>query len=79
LLALGSVKVNGAEMKYVVYVPPGYTSDKPWPTIVFLNGWGECGSDGLKQIAIGLGYRFSIRALRCSRSEVCCQGAGGKP
>lgn len=50
-----SVAVDGSEFKYVVYVPPAYDPAEPMPTILFLNGKGECGSDGLKQIAVGLG------------------------
>lgn len=49
-----SIDVDGGAKKYVVYVPPTYDPAKPMPTIVFLNGAGECGTDGLKQIAVGL-------------------------
>lgn len=45
-----SIILDGREIRYVVYVPPGYDPDKPMPTIIFLNGKGECGTDGLKQI-----------------------------
>lgn len=44
-----TIKVGGKDMKYVVYVPLAYDPAKPMPTIVFLNGAGECGTDGLKQ------------------------------
>lgn len=50
-----SLKHEGAEYKHVVFVPRGYTPDKDWPCIVFLHGAGECGKDGLKQVAQGLG------------------------
>ena len=50
-----SVRVKDKTIKYVAYVPPTYDPDKPTPCIVFLNGMGECGTDGLKQILVGLG------------------------
>ncbi len=45
-----TVTVGDKDMKYVVYVPECYDPVKPIPTIVFLNGAGECGTDGLKQV-----------------------------
>lgn len=50
-----SIDVRGETLKYVVYVPPTYDPTKPIPAIVFLNGAGECGTDGLKQTTAGLG------------------------
>ncbi len=50
-----TIKQGGEEYKYVVYVPADYDGSKPYPTIVFLNGAGECGRDGLKHVATGLG------------------------
>lgn len=50
-----TVSVGGKDMKYVVYVPLAYDPTKPMPTIIFLNGVGECGTDGLKHALIGLG------------------------
>jgi predicted peptidase len=44
-----TVTVGGKDMKYVVYVPLAYDPAKPMPAIMFLNGAGECGTDGLKQ------------------------------
>lgn len=50
-----TIKVDGIERRYVVYVPIGYDKRRAWPTIVFLNGGGECGTDGLLQVSEGLG------------------------
>jgi poly(3-hydroxybutyrate) depolymerase len=54
-----TITVAGREHRYVVYVPPGYAKegnkDKRWPLLVFLNGMGECGTDGHKQVGVGLG------------------------
>lgn len=46
---------EGATYPYCVFVPPGYTPDKPWPAILFLCGSGETGNDGFKQTDVGLG------------------------
>ncbi len=45
-----SLKLGEKEVKYVVYVPSSYDPAKPTPTIIFLNGMGECGSDGWRQV-----------------------------
>lgn len=45
-----TISVGGKDVKYVVYVPNSYDPAKPMPTIVFLNGAGECGTDGWRQV-----------------------------
>lgn len=40
--------------KYVVYVPQNVPPDETRPAVLFLHGAGECGTDGLKQTAVGL-------------------------
>lgn len=50
-----SIRTGEKDIKYVVYVPSTYDPKTPTPTIIFLNGYGECGTDGLKQIGTGLG------------------------
>jgi len=55
-----SVTVGGIDMKYVVYVPLVYDPAKPMPAIIFLNGAGECVTDGLKQALIGLGMAVML-------------------
>lgn len=55
-----SVTIGDSRAKYAVYVPPSYDPAKPMPTIVFLNGLGECGTDGLRQIAVGLGAAVMV-------------------
>lgn len=44
-----TITVEGKNMDYVVYVPKTYDPAKPMPTIIFLNGAGECGTDGWRQ------------------------------
>jgi predicted peptidase len=46
---------DGTEARYVVFVPHDYRGDRPTPTIFFLHGAGEWGTDGEKQIEVGLG------------------------
>jgi predicted peptidase len=46
---------DGKEAKYVLFVPPDYKGDKPFPLILFLHGAGETGKDGHKQATVGLG------------------------
>ena len=45
-----TVTVGGKDMKYVVYVPSSYDPAKPMPSIIFLNGAGECGTDGWREV-----------------------------
>ncbi len=54
-----SMKVDGHERRYVVYVPRGYDPARKWPLVVFLHGAGERGDDGLLQTEVGIG-----RAIR---------------
>lgn len=48
-------KDAGGEVKYVLFVPPGYDPEKVYPVILFLHGAGETGTDGKKQSTVGLG------------------------
>ncbi|MDI6828891.1 MAG: hypothetical protein QME62_10445, partial [Armatimonadota bacterium] len=45
-----TVSIGSKDFKYVVYVPSDYDGKKEMPAIVFLNGKGECGSDGWRQV-----------------------------
>jgi predicted peptidase len=49
------LRVKRVSMAYAIWLPPGYDRARSWPCIVFLNGSGECGTDGLKQTWQGLG------------------------
>jgi predicted peptidase len=48
-------EADGKTSKYVVFVPHSYQGQKAYPLILFLHGLGESGSDGRKQVAVGLG------------------------
>lgn len=54
-LLLRSLSVGEVTANYAIYVPRQYDASKAWPAIVFLHGRGECGTDGQKQIAVGMG------------------------
>jgi len=54
-----TMTIDGAERRYVVYVPPKYTPRTKWPLILFLHGAGECGNDNVAQTKVGIG-----RAIR---------------
>lgn len=59
-----SVTIGNEQFHYALWVPPGYTSQKPWPLILFLHGSGERGSDGLLQTDVGLGAIIRRNGLR---------------
>jgi predicted peptidase len=56
-------EAKDGESKYVVYVPRDYKGDKDYPCILFLHG-GEGGSDGKKQVTVGLGTAIKAREAK---------------
>ncbi len=50
-----SVRVDGADHRYKVFVPAQRKAGRPLPTILFLHGTGERGDDGDKPTRVGLG------------------------
>ncbi|CEK15641.1 prolyl oligopeptidase family serine peptidase [Chthonomonas calidirosea] len=61
---LKTIQWQGTTYRYLVYVPADYTRDHPWPTILFLHGSGECGTDGLKPLGVGIGTHIMRHAER---------------
>lgn len=59
-----TVAADGKDIKYVVYIPANYDPKTATPTIIFLNGRGECGTDGWKQVAVGLGRSILLDVNR---------------
>ncbi len=49
-----TIDVDGRSYPYAVYRSPHLKPDEPAPMVVFLHGYGECGTDGTKQLAVGL-------------------------
>ena len=43
------------EHRYSVFLPKDYSPDQKWPVILFLHGAGERGTDGKRQLTLGLG------------------------
>jgi predicted peptidase len=52
---------NGDNKKCSVFVPFSYDARKKWPAIVFLQGLGEGGSDGIRNTTVGLGPAIAKR------------------
>jgi predicted peptidase len=52
---------DGTEVKYVLFVPHNYDAKKPVPAMLFLHGYGECGTDGKKHARVGLGAAIRKR------------------
>ncbi len=52
---LRTIKTDGGERKYTLYVPQGYDGSKAMPAVLFLHGSGERGDDGIQGGQIGLG------------------------
>jgi predicted peptidase len=46
---------DGTEAKYVLFVPEDYCDARGYPLILFLHGSGQTGTDGEKQVTLGLG------------------------
>ncbi|QDT52864.1 Putative esterase [Caulifigura coniformis] len=46
---------DGSTAHYVLFVPPNRDPAEKLPVILFLNGWGENGNDGLRQISNNFG------------------------
>lgn len=55
-------KDDSGDHKYSVFLPANYTPAKKWPTILFLHGAGERGTDGQLQLTVGLGPIVKARA-----------------
>lgn len=49
-----TIEYNKTPTKYAVYVPPTWSAQKPHPAILFLHGVGEQGTDGKRQLDVGL-------------------------
>jgi predicted peptidase len=55
-----TAKVKDQTFKYAVFVPSTYDLKTPYPIILALHGAGMCGSDGLKELAEGLGAAVQL-------------------
>lgn len=67
---------DGSSRKYSVYIPESYDPNRVWPTIVFLQGLGEGGTDGTKQTTVGLGPYIRKHAATFGLIAVFPQSGG---
>lgn len=54
-------KGTDGDANFNVFIPHGYQADKDYPTILFLHGAGETGTDGLKPVLQGIGNAIKRR------------------
>lgn len=54
-------KGKDGDAKYFVFIPHHYSPKKTYPTILFLHGAGETGTDGLKPVQQGIGNAIKRR------------------
>lgn len=59
-----TLSLHGTTYKYQVFLPDDWSSKQKWPTILFLHGAGQRGSDGLLETDVGLPH-----AIRVNRSR----------
>jgi len=53
---------NGVELRYQLFLPRDYDRSRRWPVIVALHGSAEKGSDGVRQLGVGVGKVVRARA-----------------
>ncbi len=53
-IAIDSITQDHRDYPYTVFLPPGYDSSRRWPAILFLHGRGESGTNGTRQLTVGL-------------------------
>lgn len=58
---LREVKTKSGAEKYSVFIPRDYKPGVPYPTIIFLHGIGEAGSDGVNCTTVGIGPAIAKR------------------
>ena len=68
---------NGKTKKCTIFVPLKYDKTKSWPTIVFLQGLGEGGGDGVKNTTVGLGPNIAKHYNDFDFIAVFPQSSGG--
>lgn len=64
---------GGRTIRYAVYLPPGLDRSSPIPAVVFLHGRMESGTDGVRQLAVGLFPAVLDRPERWPAVIIACQ------
>lgn len=67
---------QGDSRPFAVYTPAGYDGKKKYPTILFLHGLGEGGSNGKSMTAVGIGPALRKNPERFNCIVVMPQAAG---
>lgn len=77
---------EGKEAKYVLFVPPNYKGDKPYPLILFLHGAGEREGGKKAPVEVGIGpaitklgedqFQFFVVIPRCEANPHNWQADG---
>ncbi len=73
-----TVRVDGVDRRYRVFVPARRDSGAPLPTVLFLHGTGERGDDGEKPTRVGLGPYVRAHADRFPALAVFPQAPEGQ-
>ncbi len=63
----------GQGLHYIVFVPHASTVNAKPPVIMFLNGWGQNGNDGLRQVSNNFGQDIWRRRDQMPFLAVCPQ------
>jgi predicted peptidase len=75
-----SVRVNGMEYRYQVYVPRGFDAQQKWPVVLALHGGQSVGDDGVSHTAGGISAAIRRHAERFPAVVVLPQShADGTP
>lgn len=72
------VTIHGRSYPYTVYVPRGFTRDRLWPVVLALHGAGERGSDGVRQMQIGVSKAIRANPERAPAIAVFPQAPAGE-
>jgi predicted peptidase len=77
-MTLKTDATEAGEVRYLLYVPPGYAkARKPWPLVLFLHGLGESGQDlekvkvhgPPKLVAAGNDFPFLCASPQCPKGK----------
>ena len=64
---------RGTVFRYQLFIPRGYDSSKRWPVVVAVHGSAEKGSDGVKQLGVGVAKLVRAQAATAAKlAEILC-------
>ncbi len=71
------VDSRGTEMNYALFVPKAYRDDRPYPLILFLNGFGDRGTTAVNHKYTEVGLPFTLKYREIDFLVLCPQGQSG--